>query len=239
MAILDINRLLFQHLVHSADFADASSAAVIKNALADQRFARANGADDLTLAGIHSLMRLGGSRGAASEFALMPWRQPGFRNTASLKLEQESVRKELADFVSGRKTRAEMSPESRAATFNSGFPRLLHSLLREQGAGVNDVDELVTNARYNYDDATIRAAMNRVELYNALPPQVRDRILGPSQNGERPERMDALSVFGQMANGTLESSPESLVLDPLEDRVKEFKDGVALQRTRGFRRLSK
>ncbi|MCC7527715.1 MAG: hypothetical protein IT342_04280, partial [Candidatus Melainabacteria bacterium] len=250
-----------------ADYAPANSAAVIKEAVTTQRFAGDKDADRLTMAGVHSLMRIGGSRGAASEFALDALREPGFRNSANLKLEQESVRRELADYVTGRITRAEMSAESKAATFDSGFPQSLHSLLRERGVRPADVNSLVERARNNYDDTTIRAVMNRVELYNALPPQIKEKILGTTSSGSsetRPQpgvdvgppsraalltmqrrggaaetssadgtnagQMDVLTVFGQMANGKLETSPNSFLLDPVETKVKEVLDDAARRR---------
>jgi hypothetical protein len=232
-----------------ADYAPASAAAAIKDAVSAERFASVKGADALTMAGVHTLMRIAGSRSAASDFALDALKQPGFRNTASLKLDQQSVRAELADYVTGRITRAEMSAAAKAATFNSGFPQSLHSLMREQGVGANNVDVLVESARNNFDDNTIRSVMNRVEIYNSLPPDIRSRILGsespanidfaprtevggnpPSTSNEFPDRIDMLGVFGQMAGGTLESGPNGLLLEPLENRVREFRDAVAAQR---------
>ncbi|MCC7531096.1 MAG: hypothetical protein IT342_21490 [Candidatus Melainabacteria bacterium] len=243
-----------------ADYAPESTAKVIKEAVTAQRFAGEQNvgadADKLTMAGVHSLMRIAGSRGAASEFALDQLREPGLKNTANLQLEKDSVRGELADFVTGRVTRADMSPETKAATFNSGFPISLHSILREQGVRAESVNELVERARNHYSDETIRSVLTRVELYNALPQDLRARMLGGATNprdfslssdsaaaagtdGKKgkgsaaphyAERIDMISVFGQMGGGNLENSENGLLLNPLGTRVQKFSDEIARQR---------
>lgn len=209
-----------------ADYAPVSAAATVKDALNAQRFAGTPASDKLTIAGVNSLMRLAGSRGASSELALEALRAPGFRNTSNLKLEQASVRNELADFVTGAVTREEMSPESRAATIDSQFPISLQGILREHGIGAARANELVEQARNNYDDAAIRAVIDRVELFNTLPPHLRARITGEQGTTNQEETqgasappilLDQLSlptVFQQMANGRLEDSANSLLLAP-------------------------
>lgn len=235
-----------------ADYAPVLAAATIKDALSVQRFVGNADADKLTISGVNALMRMAGSRGAASEIALDALREPGFRNTANLKLEQASVRSELANFVSGSITREEMSPETRAATFDSQFPISLQGILREHGISSSRANELVEQARNNYDDGTIRAVIDRVELFNTLPPPLRARILGEngevnnvetqgaSQAGNQSgaqsgtsdapsallEQLDLPTVFGQMANGKLEESGNSLLLDPLETKVKNLREEI-------------
>lgn len=219
-----------------ADFAPSSSAAAIKNAVNAQRFANDPNVDRLTMNGVHALMRLGGSRGAANENALDALREPGFRNTATLKLDQPNVRKELADFVTGAITRAEMSPEARAATFDSKLPASIQSILREHGIEASNVNALVEKARNNHDDETIRSVIDRIELYNALPPSLRAQALGGNQNGSGesqvalPEQMDLPTVFGQMSNGTLDKSENSILLDPIENTIRNAREEIARQR---------
>jgi hypothetical protein len=222
-----------------ADYAPVSAAATIKDALNAQRFAGNPDSDKLTISGVNSLMRLAGSRGASSELALEALRAPGFRNTSNLKLEQASVRNELADFVTGAVTREEMSPESRAATIDSQFPISLQGILREHGIGAARASELVEQARNNYDDATIRAVIDRVELFNTLPPHLKARITGEqgassqveTQGASAPPIMlDQLAlptVFQQMANGKLEDSANSLLLAPLETKVSNLREEIA------------
>lgn len=242
-----------------ADYAPVSTAATIKDAINAQRFSGNSDADKLTVSGVNALMRIAGSRGASSELALDALRESGFPNTSKLKLEQASVRNELADFVTGAITRAEMSPETRAATFDSQFPVSLQGILREHGIDAVRANELVDKARNHYDDDTIRSVMERIELYNTLPPQLRARITeehgainqeqaqGANQEANQTEnqtesktsstdapsmlldRLQLPTVFQQMANGKLEESENSLLLDSLETKVRNLREVIGIE----------
>lgn len=218
-----------------AEHTSATAPEALKDMITSTDLEDKDAQDTLVKAGVHSLMAIAGSRSEGHEQAASALIEPGWTNTESMQLESDSVRKELVDYVTGKITREEMSDASRPATYNSGFPQSIHSLFREEGAGANVVDNLVENARENYSDNEIRDIMSRVDLYNALPPQMRTEVFSgdsQSQEGESslPQQVDSLVVLGQMANGTLAQSDNKILEQPIEDAVRSLRSDKAKER---------
>ncbi|MEZ4537969.1 MAG: hypothetical protein R3D26_23670 [Cyanobacteriota/Melainabacteria group bacterium] len=189
--------------------------------------------DKLVMAGVQSLMAIAGSRSEGAEEASQALLSPGWKSTDAIAMADDSVRKDLVDYVSGKITRDEMSEQSRPATFNSGFPQSIHSLFREEGVGANVVEARVREARENYSDEDIRKIVSRADLYNALPPQMRTEVFDGQSEGDSaplPEQIDTLTVLGQMANGKLDESDNRILLTPIEDQVRESRNEKAKER---------
>ena len=190
--------------------------------------------DKLVMAGVQSLMAIAGSRAEGADEASQALLSPGWKSTDSIDIGDDSVRRDLVDYVSGKITREEMSDRSRPATYNSGFPQSIHSLFREEGVGANVVEGLVEKARDNYSDEDIRKIVSRADLYNALPPQMRTEVFSEQSGQEtpppQPEQIDTLTVLGQMANGKLDTSDNRILLEPIEDQVREHRNDKAKER---------
>ncbi|MDZ4836355.1 MAG: hypothetical protein SGJ27_21450 [Candidatus Melainabacteria bacterium] len=222
-----------------SDFAGPEAAQAIKTAATDRRFATGPGADQLTRAGVTSLMRMGGSRNPGSETALAALQADGWRTAPGMPMTAE-FRKELADFVIGDIARVDMSEAAKRLAYDTGFPQSIHRMFRDQGVSPDVLDKMVDQARTNYDDATIRNVISRAALYNALPEELRSKLFQPerAEGVSDPETpvsappINVIQVLGQMSEGTLKDSSNNILLNPVEDKVTEIRDTFAQEQRR-------
>jgi len=200
------------------DFAPASAAKSIKDTATSAEPGTAG--DAMNLAAVRALMRIGGSRGDGSDFALKLLGEPGWEASASLPLGDAAFRNELVSYVQGDTSRGDLSDSAKSVVSDSGMPPSVRSMFRQLGMPADMVDQALAGARANYSDGTIRDVLTRVSLYNTLPPALRAQLQEDEAFGSPP--IDALQVVGQMRNGTLDQSSNSILLTDLGQSVRDM-----------------
>lgn len=222
-----------------SDLAGPNAAKVIKDTATGTVY---SGSDQLTRAGVASLMRMAGSMSPGSGSALELLKADGWKNVSGLPMERPEFRKELADFVTGDIARSEMSDEAKRIAYDTGFPQSIHRAFRDLGVGPKILHEMVDGARENYDDKTIRDVLSRAALYNALPEDMRARLfMGGEERtstaatdgtaGSAPP-INALQVVGQMANNKLKGSDNKVLLSPIENTVQKIENAFSQEQRR-------
>lgn len=96
------------------------------------------------------------------------------------------------------------------------------------------LDAAVRNSAGRFSEAELRDISARIAVWNALPPDLRQRLGGPEQP------IDPRQVIGQLANGTLQDSNNRILLTDVEKAVREEQGIVQynLGEDRDVRRIS-
>jgi tRNA A-37 threonylcarbamoyl transferase component Bud32 len=135
----------------------------------------------------------------------------------------QATRKRLVDYVSGAGDPV-LSADVGKLIYDLNIRPPVAGLWHQWGVG-GDLKTKATSARSFYGDEAARKLNGRVELWNRLTPDLRQKALGlggdlsDADRARLTARMDTKLAADLMAKGTLHQSPASFLLGDLEGKV--------------------